>query len=175
MAVVGALCLLNLVLTLAVIRRLREHTDRFDTLGHGTPAEQVLPAGATVGSYTAATTTGTTTAADALATADVTLVGFFSPGCTPCHALLPEFTGYAGNSRYRVLAVIVGPDPGTADTAELRAALEPLGDVVLESADGPLCRAFGVQTYPAVCLVDSDRRVLASGGHVRVLPAYVPA
>src|SRR5690606_37070056 len=53
---VGALCVLNLVLTVGVIRRLREHTELIQNMPRMQPPEQImLPAGETVGPFTAVT------------------------------------------------------------------------------------------------------------------------
>lgn len=85
------LCLVNLLLTLGLARRIREE-----------PPEVMLPAGA----HTDA------------ALEPPTLVGFFSPTCGPCQERLPEFIARARRAPAgRTLAVVVGD--GSADMVAL--------------------------------------------------------
>jgi hypothetical protein len=48
-----------------------------------------------------------------------------------------------------------------------------VAEVVVEATGGPLHTAFAATGYPALCLVDDDGIVLASGWEMSVLP--VPA
>src|SRR5258708_33673625 len=105
-ALVGVLCLLDLVLTFGVIRRLREHTRLLAQAGPGRPPELLDP-GASIGEFEAATIEGETLSLAALKLE--TVVGFFSPTCKPCRELLPGFVDRAaGLRREQVLAVILG-------------------------------------------------------------------
>lgn len=158
MVLIGLLAGLNLLFTYGVIRRLREHTRRLDGLpagGHAEP-DLILGPGARPG-----------------AVPGVLLVGFFSPTCPPCREQAPRFVARAAAvGRERVLAVAVGtPD----ETRDLVAQFEPVAQVVVETEDGPLHQAFGVHGYPAVCVLDGDGRIVASGSTVDPLPAHAPA
>ncbi|MFG2000327.1 TlpA family protein disulfide reductase [Spirillospora sp. NPDC048911] len=155
---VGVLCVLNLTLTLAVIRRLREQ-------GHGHAVSATPPVALKPGSRPAAFT-ATTTAGEQVSAADLTgLVGFFSAGCEPCHAMLPHFAERAGAmGRADVLAVIGGNDE------ELAAALAPVARVVVEDHDGPVAGAFQNSWTPAVYLLGPDHAVVATGGRLEDLP-----
>jgi hypothetical protein len=166
---VGAICLLDLILTLGVIRRLREHTTHLETLlraGAGAPAASGLPAvGGTVGEFAARTLDGEDLSRRSLS--GETLVAFFSPGCKPCLEKLPGFLDHAARrigGRRLVLAIVAGGDAAGAEMAE---TLSPVARVVVEDGyDGPVARAFGVREYPAFCLVDSEGTIVAAEGDV---------
>ncbi|GGN74794.1 TlpA family protein [Actinoplanes lobatus] len=164
LVLVGVLGMLNLVLTVGVIRRLRESQGH-----HPGGADPVLPVGTAVGEFTATTIDGDPV--DAFPA----LVGFFSPGCAPCTELLPEFADYARRmpgGRQRVLAVVAGTPETAADYVSV---LSEVARVVVASADAPLPRAFRATAFPAVYLLDAERRVLVSGGRMDSFPAPVAA
>jgi thiol-disulfide isomerase/thioredoxin len=165
---VGALCLFDLVLSLGVIRRLREQSTQLTSLlGAGPGALTTVAVGQVVGAFTASTTTGETVTRDRLE--DMTLVGFFSPNCAPCAAQLPQFVTYAETFAGPVLAIAAGPPEQTAD---LVAALSGIARVVAEADDGAVSAAFGVRGYPTLLLVDASGRVQASGTAVAALPVF---
>ena len=155
---VGVICLLDLVLTLAVIRRLRDHTGRLDRLSHGAPeGAGMLSAGARVPDFAGLTTTGV-----AVTHKDVSpgVIAFLSVTCDACKEQLPVFTQYvadAGLSADQVLAVVTGAD--SPDRDALVASLDGV-TVVAEEFGGPVGRAFGASVFPAFYSVDD-------GGEVR--------
>ncbi len=169
--IVGVLCALDLVLTLGVIRRLRDHAERLSTMDGG-PAEHpdlMLPRGSTVGGFSALTTDGEAVALELID--GPTLVGFFSPGCEPCQEQAPLFVEFAAampGGRSRVLAVVVGQGEA-AD--ELAAALSGAARVVIEPSRGPVSGAFQVAGFPAIGLVDEHGVVVDSGHRVDQLTA----
>jgi hypothetical protein len=170
-AVVVALSLLglgNLVITVTVVRRLNEHTGVLDRLA-GEPPLVTRPVGATVDEFAAVATDGTAVASGRLA--PPTLVGFFSPGCGPCHERLPEFVARARRvPAGRALAVVAGA--GNA-AAELVTELAGAATVVLEPPDGPVARAFGVRGFPAFALLGDGGRIEATGTELTALPVLV--
>ncbi|MGJ6966023.1 hypothetical protein ACSDR0_29355 [Streptosporangium sp. G11] len=160
----GLLVVTNLILTVGVVRRLREHTAELAALrgggSGGLDVDVAMPAGTPVGGFDA------TSVADlpvSLATlGERPLVGFFSPNCQPCKEKLPSFVEYAATrpqGRDAVLAVTIGTREETAALAEL---LGPVATVVVESDQGPVQRAFGVSGFPAFVLVE-EGVVSASG------------
>nr|WP_055504233.1 TlpA disulfide reductase family protein [Nonomuraea pusilla] len=151
-ALVGVLCLLNLLLLFGVIRRLREQSSMLKS------PSLTLPVGEAVGDFSAITTTRETVSTDSLG--DGTLIGFFSSTCQPCHEKLPDFVAFAENTTVRSLAVVATtPDEG----ADMISALEPVADVVVvESLGGPVAKAFGVRGTPAFLTVEGGR-VSATG------------
>ncbi|MFG2287657.1 TlpA disulfide reductase family protein [Streptomyces sp. NPDC048595] len=159
---VGTLCTLDLVLTLGVIKRLREHSEqlsgasgpggRFDTLD--------MAVGEEVGEFDTSTVDGERLTRGMLA-AD-TLVAFFAPGCRPCREKLPAFVDHARSlpgGRAQTVAVVVG-EP--ADAAAFVAELSPVARVVVEAGpDEPLSAAFRARSFPTLLRVSPD-------GHGRV-------
>jgi hypothetical protein len=57
-ALVGALCLANLALTVGVIRRLREHNEALAKLSRGSDEQLIAAAGTLVADFAATTTAG---------------------------------------------------------------------------------------------------------------------
>src|SRR5690349_19483902 len=85
----GALCLLNLVLTLGVVRRLREHAVLLAKLQPAAAPNPMLAVGEQVGSFETVTVDGHPVSRDALD--GPTLLGIFSPNCSACAERLPKF------------------------------------------------------------------------------------
>ncbi|GLW68323.1 hypothetical protein Kpho02_06220 [Kitasatospora phosalacinea] len=152
----AVLCLFNLVLTYGVVRRLRAMT-RAGADGPATVSGRI-------DGFAVTAVDGT-----AVGRADLvpgTVLGFFSPGCPPCAALLPRFVGAvraAGLPTGSVLAVVM---PGE-DPAEARAYARELAEVatvVVGEQARTVSAACGVQGFPAVCAVDADGRIREAGG-----------
>jgi hypothetical protein len=166
---VGVLCVLDLVLTLGVIRRLRDHSDRLTKLAEHPTAEYpdpeiMAPKGSTVGGFSAVTTEGEAVALELLD--GPTLVGFFAPGCDACKEQLPEFINRAVDmpgGRSRVLAAVVGEGEAAE---EYVTSLAPVARVVVEASRGALSKAFKVDGFPALGLVDEQGVVLDAGYRV---------
>jgi hypothetical protein len=160
--VVGVICLLDLALTVGVIRRLREHASLLATpLAGGALRDPIAAPGVIVGEFAAMTTDGTPVTRASLT--GRTVVGFFSPSCAPCAQTVPKFTAYADDvcgGRDQVLAVVIGEPAAAARQVE---ALAPSARVVIEPLDGPVAQAFRVTGYPALAVVDEDHRIVASG------------
>ncbi|GLW11747.1 hypothetical protein Misp01_68750 [Microtetraspora sp. NBRC 13810] len=145
---VGLLGAVNLLLTLAVIRRLREQPARLSSDHPARPP--LVAAGTPLPELTATATDGTTVSRDFFT--GPTLVGVFSTSCTACLERLPEFTTRARSlGPGRALAVVVD-DQG--DAGAFTAALTPVAPLVVEPPDGPLGKAFQVSFFPTFYLVD---------------------
>ncbi|TDD84924.1 peroxiredoxin family protein [Actinomadura rubrisoli] len=156
---VGLISVVNLMLTLALVRRLRAG-EKAPTAPHAGPPVALGPGSRPAGFMTM------TTADEPVSSEDLTgLVGFFSAGCDPCHALAPRFAEHArAVGRDGVLAVVGGDD------AELVAALAPVARVVVEDFDGPVAMAFKNDWTPALYLIGDDQSVVAAGGRLEDLP-----
>lgn len=164
---------LNLLLTFGVIRRLRLHSEALRTGGSGaaSDADIMLPAGARPAPFASATTT----AGEPLTHEDLrdVVVGFFSHDCAGCRRQLPDFVALVGSlGRERVVAVVVDSDADASRAT--RAALEPVARVVTEPHGGPLQRAFAVQGFPAMGVLDADGRMIRATMAVTELPALLP-
>lgn len=159
-ALVGVLCVLDLLLTVGVIRRLREHTELLSVLHTAVPAPVGVGVGEEIGEFTASTVDGETLRRDLLA--GETLIGFFSLDCPACKEKLPSFLKLAQEmpgGRDQVLAAVVGEDDRAA---EMAASLNGAARVVVEGYGGGLQKAFQVRGYPAVLKIgaDGDGRVV---------------
>ncbi|GAA3211790.1 TlpA family protein disulfide reductase [Actinocorallia longicatena] len=146
---VGAISVVNILLTVGVVARLKEHTALLARSGHGAAA--VLGVGEMVPEFTTTTVRGETLTTGSLG--EETLVGFFSPSCDPCKELVPEFLVHAqvaGDRQGRPVAVVVGKDEGAAEFA---ARLSEVATVVVEDLRGPVSGAFGVSAFPSLVLV----------------------
>jgi thiol-disulfide isomerase/thioredoxin len=173
-ALIGALGVFNLLISLALIRRLRSYggTSR---RAPGAVVAVTRAAGQSVGDFAVITTEERVISRQSID--QVTLVGFFSPGCPPCRERVPEFLKYASRFPGEVIAVAVGDaaDPETGALAERLASGGTAGNVVVEQARGLMGSAFGVGGYPALCVVDPSGLIIASGSAIGDLPAPVPA
>jgi hypothetical protein len=159
---VGVLCLVNLLLTFGVIRRLKE------LAGASSATSPVgLPApGAVVGEFEVATRDGRTLSREALGEGAV--VAFLSADCGGCGPQVPRLLerawAYDGG---RIVAVVSGPQ---ADAARLIGQLAEVADIVLEPQGKAVNDAFGIRGYPSFCQV-AGGVVTASSVNVAVLPA----
>lgn len=175
LVLVGAVALLNLLLTVGVIRRLRQHTEQLSTAGgFGGPAPAVmLEAGARAEDFAATTTDGEPVSRELLS--GQTLVGVFTPGCGACEERLPEFldraTAFPGG-RSQVLAVVAGEAEAVRP---YRDKLAPVARVVVEPPmNGTLTTALKVQGFPAFGLIAADGTVVASALTLAELPLVSP-
>ncbi|TDC62947.1 hypothetical protein E1200_23975 [Actinomadura sp. GC306] len=158
--VVGVLCLLNIALTLAVIRRLNEQARLLAEPGRapaqrGYPPPLEIAPGERVGDFSVATVDGEPVSRAALP--ETTLVAFMAPGCQSCEQSLPDFLARADaapGGRDGVLAIVLGKGPGRD---ELCAELAPVARVLTEDEEGgPLVQAFGVGALPAFGVLAGD-------------------
>ncbi|MBN6054619.1 redoxin domain-containing protein, partial [Nonomuraea sp. RK-328] len=172
-ALLCALCLVLLLVTLGLVRRIREHTKLLDALYEqvdlmGPPQAGTGPAvGDVVGDFAATTVDGTQVTRDLLP--DGTVVAFLSPDCQGCHEQLPELASWAAEQdRERVLAVV---DGRSGDPASLVATLKPVAQVVVDDTTAPVGSAFGVQSFPTFFQVATGGRLLAVAPRIARLPA----
>ncbi|MBF9130239.1 TlpA family protein disulfide reductase [Plantactinospora sp. S1510] len=168
----SALGTLNLLLTLAVIRRLREHTELLAGLATGA-GSGIIEAGQTPGDFAVTDTDGSVVRRENLG-GDV-LVAFFSPDCPACTDALPRFVtqaaGFPGG-RVQVLGVVTGDGPGVTGLAD---RLNGVARVVVDGIDGKLATAFQARAFPSWCLLDATGTVARSGSGWTELPVPVPA
>jgi thiol-disulfide isomerase/thioredoxin len=172
MVMLGILGLLNLALTVGVIRRLKEQAaDPLTHRKHALPPS-LPPAGTVVADFTVTTMDGTSLSREELA--GETLVGFFSPGCEACEELLPEFAAYAASFPGGVDRVVAVVESMAEDATRYVDALSPVARVVADPPGrGILVPAFSVKAFPGVAVIDADGRIVASGGDIAALPVAV--
>jgi hypothetical protein len=168
---VGVLCLLDLLMTFGVIRRLREHEEMISKSGHAAmpPTSGLLP------SEHAAAFTAVTAAGDLLTGASgLRVAAFFSTMCSVCPERVEPFVSYLGGHQFApdsVLAVVVAPG---GDRPPYTERLATVARICFETEDGELAKAFKVQGFPAFCLLDGDGAVVASSYDPANLPAPAP-
>lgn len=175
---VGALCLMNLVLALGLVRRLREHTKLLDVLYEtidlmgGPPGPRgELATGEVVGDFDATTLDGARVTRDLLV--EGTVVAFLSADCGGCRDQLPEIASWAaGQDRDRIVAVV---DARSGDPAELLTTLSPVAQVITEDKATQLLSAFKVQAFPTFCRLAEGGRLLAVEGRISRLSAGAAA
>jgi peroxiredoxin len=149
----GVLSLVNLGLTFALIRRAARQPAQGAGMTRQRPSPR-LAAGVKAPEFSAATIRGETKALGDL-TGARSLLGFFSAGCPPCMAAVPDFIQYADSipgGASQVIAVVSG-DVGKR-TASFVHDLADSAAVIVEPVQGPVASAFSVLGYPTFYLLD---------------------
>jgi hypothetical protein len=165
--VVGVLCLLDLLLTFGVIRRLREHSEMLARNQAGSVDVIGLPPGQTPAPFTAIDSSGRAVRGPS----GLSVIAFFSTSCPICPKRAPVFVDYVRGhlvGRDEVLAVVVGD---ASQPPSYLADLAVVGRVCTESSDGPLERSFAVRGFPAFFVLDGAGTVVWSGYDPAALPA----
>lgn len=166
---VGLLCALDLILTLAVIRRLRQHTAKLAQLS-AAGGGGLLPDGTPLPAFTAHSVDATW-----ISERGWRLVALLATTCGACAGQMPDLRALVRESGYppeSVLVVVAGPD--TPEGGELVDAVRPIATVVREGRDGPLSQAFRASVFPAFYQVE-DGVVRVGAVSVAGLGEDVPA
>ncbi|WP_037810088.1 TlpA family protein disulfide reductase [Streptomyces sp. NRRL S-1448] len=171
---IGALCLLDLLLTVGLVKRLRAQQAPRPS-ANGFAHDGMLPPGGIVGAFETRTIDGRSLHRRDLGTG--TVVVFLSPGCPPCHRLLPRVAAALGATpAIEAVAVVTGGMDGDPDTEQLLKELGPVARVVHEPGTGPVTEAFAARAFPIMCRVRAvgDELVVEDVGE-HVLPTPAPA
>ncbi|MBB6405673.1 hypothetical protein [Arthrobacter sp. AZCC_0090] len=169
--VTALIAVVNLVFTLAVVRRLREHESKLGDISTKSAATDLMvKPGEAPANFDSLTIAG-----ERLSTASLgagTLIGFFLKGCAPCSELFPDFVKavreYGGNSR--PIAVLAGFSDEDNDYV---AALSEFAHVVFENqsdTSDTLTKAFKVSAYPSVCTMDAAGCVSSTDKRIVLAP-----
>lgn len=165
--VVGALCLVDLMLTFGVIRRLRSHTEMLSAPQIPATLMTGLHESDKVGKFS-----GTSADGEQLSgPAGLRMAAFFSSSCSTCPAHVPTFIDYVRQNnvgRDAILAVVVGSaerPPAYQDR------LAQVATVVPEPDAAVISQAFKVTAYPTFYLLDGDGIVTAAGHDPLDMPA----
>jgi hypothetical protein len=155
LVVVGAISVLNLLLTLLVIRRLR----RQGPTGMGGPMPvSGPPAGAQAPAFTGLAATGDEVSSQSL-TGESSTLAFLSTDCHACASSVSHLRAYAvaaGLGPDRVIAVISGD---REEGRQIIESLDGIATVVLEPQLGPITEAFSVRNFPTFVMLDDQNRV----------------
>jgi hypothetical protein len=168
--VLAVLVLVDLLLSGAIIRRLRDHEAQLaDALPSTEPG---LRTGTPMPDFSSAD--GSLTRADLLGVP--VLLGFFSTGCRFCPAQAEQLAhrgpGIAAGS-IRVINVLTVTDESVAD--DLTPVLEKSGTVVTEHGPGGLMATFSVSGTPTFLLFDREGTLIGTGHTVdEALERWIP-
>jgi hypothetical protein len=162
--VLAVVVVFNLLITFAVLRRLRVHEERLARgVAVGEPGDDLL--GRALPTFTATSTTGATVT-DASGTAR--LVGFFSATCAPCREQARAFAQHDDPNR---LAIVLMEDAPAADQEAILAALAGSPSIVADSTSSELATMMGVSSFPQLLQLDSTGIVVDARHSVRALAA----
>jgi len=163
--VLGIATAANLVLTFAVIRRLRALEEG------GTAAPASLPAvGTAVAEFSAVTIAGEEVTAADVAVGDA-FAGFVMVGCTPCGRLIESLADGAVTGADDPLFFVVG-DPEDPETRRMTAALDPVGRVAVVDEKSSATAAFGqISAFPTLLRLKDGVIAVASHDLDDVVPA----
>ena len=155
---VGAIAVLNLLLTMAVIRRLRRNEE-------ANAMPPMMDSGPKVGTplpeFTATSVAGDTVDHEALA-GKAGIVAFFSTTCSACKPAAPQLISHVENSKLtpgQVLVVINGEGDERAEFTEM---FDGKAVVVTEGAMGALTTAFSINAFPSFVHYDDGGTVTNS-------------
>ncbi|MUL40258.1 redoxin domain-containing protein [Streptomonospora sp. PA3] len=170
---IGAVALLNLLLTMAVVRRLRQLAEQPAARGSAGPELEEVPAGSPVPSFRSRTLPGEPVTSESLLGRE-TVFAFFDTGCSVCKSAIPKLLAHAAEKRLTPgqVVVVVGDQGG--ESGEYTGRLDGAATVILEPRLGPVAQAFGIQGVPAFVRADARGTVVTSGNTVDALaPARV--
>ena len=158
---VGLLCVVDLLLTLAVLRRLREHTAELARLSGAGPASMGVDRDQLIGQelpqFSATTVGGAAVSRESL-TGEVELVGIFSPGCGPCLVQAPLFVEEAGRlAAGKTLALVAGSGSGADDLVQI---LEGATDVVLAPVSTTVVNGLSINAFPTFLRLDAGGAIV---------------
>lgn len=162
---IAIFCVLNLLLTYGVIRRLRLHSERLARQETAFKPSRM----AVRSTFVAKAVGGREISYDTLRGSRV--VAFLSPGCRPCEELLPKLARAiktSGVSPDQVFAVISSGEDGEGEDAYLE-RLAPISTVVSRDQASIVAAAFGVRGYPFICSVSRDGSLTDLGRDERTL------
>lgn len=154
---VGALAVVNFLLSMALIRRVRVLQELVERTPQRDP--NLPKTGEAIGSFQATTLQGETLSNETLKPG-VSLVGFFTTHCKPCAALRAQLL--ESPPTLPVVAFVEGPadDPEVGEMAE---ALKRIARVVYTRNNDALHQAFKPAGYPTLIRVENG--VVAASGH----------
>jgi thiol-disulfide isomerase/thioredoxin len=165
----SAIATLNLLLTLAVIRKLRQSPPAGPKLAPD-PDLPELPAGSPVPSFHAEAVSGRSVS-DKSQSESEAVYAFFDSGCSSCRPTIPRLLDYAkrnGLTPDQIVAVVGGE---AADAGEYVDALDGRATVILEETLGPVAAAFSIHSFPAFVIADPGGVVRRSGDSTSTLAA----
>ena len=165
-AVLAVILVANVLLTVAVIRRLAAHERKLASFSAMFAAPGGLAPGEPVPAFAAQTTAGERIDESHLFPGPAA-IAFFSATCEACATHAPEFAALAGSGT-PTLAVLSG-EGGSAE--RILAALGPVDVVHEPGPGGPLTRHFRVDTFPTYFALEAGHVMapVGSAGELGVM------
>ena len=161
---VGILGIANLVLTLALVRKLRGESGSISAPDVSVITPGLLAPGTLAPDFSAIATSGAECGLSTLL-GRTSIIGIFSGDCGPCRDHMPGFVALARQLPHGpdgAVAVVRGDEFAAAD---LLAALDGAATVILEAEGGPVGEALSVETYPSMYVLD-ESGVIVSAAHI---------
>ncbi|MDT0302461.1 TlpA family protein disulfide reductase [Streptomonospora wellingtoniae] len=165
---IGAVTLINLLLTLAVVRRLRRLDERPAAQAAAPPQLDELPAGSPVPRFRSRTLAGEAITSDDLLGQE-TVFAFFDTGCSVCKTVIPKLAAHADANGLKPGQVVVVIGDQGAESGEYTRELDGVATVIVEPRMGPVAQEFGIQGVPAFVRADAEGVVMRSGTTVAAL------
>ena len=172
--VLAAIVMLNLSVTVALLKRLR--SEAVEVASRRPDGPGGLPVGSPGPEFAAEAVDGTM-AEPGVWAGRRTLIGFFATNCPGCSKVVPGFSAEAASLEERGISVlsVLETTPG-ADPAPLKDLLSRAGTLVVEQKPGSVKAAFGAKVTPSFFLLGADGRIEGKGLTLEeALPAVAAA
>ncbi|WP_027344624.1 hypothetical protein [Hamadaea tsunoensis] len=150
--VLAAVVALNLLLTFAILRRLRTMKES----GGAEADTHRPPVGTPVGRFDAVSDDGFRLTDEDLRHG-LTRFAFVMPGCGPCEGLLSALR--PGILSDRTLLVVVAEEAGHPDAVAMRESIPDDLRVFFAPLGSPMCEAFQMAVFPSVVEVAGGRMI----------------
>lgn len=160
----AAVGLVNLLLIVVLIRRVRDQDEQIARRSRPRPVP-ALTVGGKAPDFTVTTVTGERRSLSDMQ-ADRGVVAFLTPDGEACRTRMPELIEYARahpTSRTHVVTVICGTGK---DAVRLAGELQDFMSVVIEPPGGPMQRAYSVTEHPLFYVIRADARIGALGAYI---------
>lgn len=176
LVLVGVLCLIDMLLTFAVLRRLREHSARLAEIPeftmNGGPEYSAKFAGLPLPEFSARAVDGAEVSTPSMR-GRPGLVAVFSAGCGPCRDQYPVFAAWAGVADANAMALVTGAD--STEAAEMTGRLADVSVVVAGAEADALADRLGVTVFPTFLQVDDAGVVVKAETNLSMIPIVDPA
>jgi len=156
--VLGVVTLLDLFLSLAIIKRLRRPAAH-----HGPKyVVETLPAGTPMPTLNLDAADGSMVDFAAPSSNGRTLLAFLAAHCGPCHEQLPRLRQIVDEMKARGDRAIVVVLTFSGKAPDFVTAFDGLAPVVLQGDEERVSRPFEVSGYPTYVAFDAGRRTIAA-------------
>lgn len=151
---VGAIAVLNLLLTMAVIRRLRRNE-----MSTASPAVDTGPeVGTSLPELDAESVSNGPVSTQTVAGSE-SIFAFFSTTCSACKPSIPHFVEYIEKQGIKPAAAIAVVGGELEDADEFLSKLDGKATVVMEPDMGPITSSFNVAAFPTFVMADDKSTV----------------